>query len=155
MGSSQKPAGKNPTGGHENWRAGGRAGGQSFKAGGALWAGVAGAVAVGGVAMSVLGNYVRLEPGRPKRLHLVSHQFVEKIIRDPLIADAKSVRVLQFRVDREDGQKVDKVFSVTSEKLAQAFLPYLDGQRYRFYEVEIIKTGEGFLTDYTVRFIPL
>lgn len=105
--------------------------------------------------MSVLGNYVRLETGVKKRLHLVGHDFVAKVIRDPLTGQPKAVKVLQFVVDREDGQSVNKVFSVTSEKLAQAFLPYLDGQRYRGYEVEIEKRGEGFLTEYSVRWIPL
>jgi hypothetical protein len=104
--------------------------------------------------MAVLGNYVRLEAGKPKRLHFVNHEFVDKVIRDPLTGVAKTVRVLQFYVDYEDGQKVSKVFSVTSEKLAAALSPYLEDRRYTRLEFTIIKSGSGFLTDYSVSVRP-
>ncbi|MEM1944063.1 MAG: hypothetical protein QXE52_08285 [Candidatus Caldarchaeum sp.] len=105
--------------------------------------------------MAVLGNFVRLEPGVRKRLRLANHMFLDKVIKDPMTGQPKTVRVLQFDVVEEDGQPVRKVFSVTSEKLASSFLPYLEGQRYRNYVVEIEKRGEGFLTDYSVRWMPL
>jgi hypothetical protein len=104
--------------------------------------------------MSVLGNFIKLEVGKPKRLHFTRHEFVDKVIRDPLTGSAKTVRVLQFYVDYEDGQKVAKVFSVTSEKLAAALSPYLEGQRYTRLEFVITKKGEGFLTDYSVEVRP-
>jgi hypothetical protein len=104
--------------------------------------------------MAVLGNFVRLVAGVPKRMHFVRHEFVEKVIRDPLTGSAKTVRVLQFYVDYEDGQKVAKVFSVTSEKLAAALSPYLEGQRYAKLEFVITKKGEGFLTDYSLEVRP-
>lgn len=104
--------------------------------------------------MAVLGNFVRLEPGVRKRLRLANHVFLDKVIKDPLLGQPKTVRVLQFDVIEEDGQPVRKVFSITSEKLASYFLPYLEGRRYRNYVVEIEKRGEGFLTEYSVRWIP-
>jgi hypothetical protein len=104
--------------------------------------------------MAVLGNFVRLEAGVAKRLHFVRHEFLDKVIRDPLTGAAKTVRVLQFYVDMEDGQKVSKIFSVTSEKLAAALRPYLEGGRYTQLEFKITKKGEGFLTDYSVEVRP-
>jgi len=104
--------------------------------------------------MAVLGNFVRLEPGVPKRMHFMRHEFVDKVIRDPLTGVAKTVRVLQFYVDYEDGQKVAKVFSVTSEKLAASLSPYLADNRYTRLEFIITKRGEGFLTDYSVEVRP-
>ena len=104
--------------------------------------------------MAMLENYVKLEPGIPKRLHFKDHAFVTRRIRDPLTGWSKSVRVLEFLVDWEDGVWVEKVFSVIQAKLASALEPYLEGKIYRDYMFEITKIGTGFLSEFQVKVLP-
>lgn len=102
----------------------------------------------------VLENYVKLTPGVPKRLHFTDHALVTKTLTDPLLGRSKEVRSLEFLVDSEDGVKVDKSFSVVSEKLAATLEPWLGGKRYLAYEFVITKRGESFVTSYTVDVTP-
>ena len=81
-----------------------------------------------------LGNWVMLEPGTRTRVHLVDHQLAERRITDPFWKVEKTVRTLLFRVDRQDGAPVEKSLSVTSERLASEFLPYLEGKAYTLYD---------------------
>ena len=70
----------------------------------------------------ILGNYVKLEPGKPKRLVLTNPRIVEITIRDPKTKLVKTVRALEFDVLEEDGRPVRKVFRTLSEKLAEALM---------------------------------
>jgi hypothetical protein len=105
--------------------------------------------------MSVLGNYVKLETGIEKQLHFSDYYYTRKEIRDPVTMRTKVINVLVFRVDEEDGFKVEKEFSVTSEKLASQLVPYLPGNMYRGYRFRIKKVGSGFTTDYVITATPI
>lgn len=98
----------------------------------------------------LLGNFVSLSDGIPKRLRFVSHQIVNRLITDPLTKEPKRVNVLEFRVNEEDGIAVDKIYSITSEKHAQQFAPFLEGQGYRGKIFTIIPRGRGYLREYSV-----
>jgi hypothetical protein len=105
--------------------------------------------------MAVLGNYVRLEPGVEKEMHFSDYYYTRKELRDPVTMRMKMVNVLVFKVDEEDGHKVEKEFSVTSEKLASQLLPYLAGNLYRNYRFRIKRIGSGFATEYVVTATPI
>jgi hypothetical protein len=105
--------------------------------------------------MSVLGNYVKLVPEVWKWQHWTDHQIVEKTITDPVLKRTKTVRTLTFWVDREDGAKVDKTYSVTAEKLAVLLSPYLPDKGYRNYEMGIRMRGAGFQTTYELETRPI
>ena len=107
-----------------------------------------------GVLMAVDVPYVRFVEGVSKKLHFTDHKWVYKEIKDPLTGWTKRIRTLVLKVDWEDGRHVDKTLSVTSSKLQQMLLPYLDGKRYKRYLFEIRKRGSGFLTEWEMRTIP-
>ena len=97
----------------------------------------------------ILGNYVQLSEDIPKRLRFSKHAIEAKTIPDPMTKALKVVRVLVFGVIEEDGIPVDKVYSVTSEKHAQQFAPYLIGQGYTGRLFTITMRGRGYLREYT------
>ena len=104
--------------------------------------------------MAILENFVRLEPGIPKRLHLKDHTIVTRKIRDPATGFEKEVKTLVFAVDWEDGRPVEKVFSIIQEKLAAQLAPYLQGKRYRDFLFTITKIGAGFTAEFMVEVSP-
>jgi len=104
--------------------------------------------------MTVLENYIRLEPGVRKILHFYDHTITTKEIRDPLLARTKPVKSLIFFVDEEDGKPVKKIFSIIQEKLAATLAPYLPGKRYVEYNFAITKFGTGFAAEFQVEAIP-
>jgi hypothetical protein len=59
---------------------------------------------------------------------------VKRTITDPFWKVEKEINTLVFRVDRQDGAPVEKSLSVTSERLASEFLPYLEGKAYTLYD---------------------
>ena len=99
-------------------------------------------------------NYVRLEVGKPLRLHFIDHGEIEKLITDPQLKWKKTVKSLVFKVDKVDGSPVDTVFSVISEKLWNDLKPYLYGQRYRNFEFIIVKDGAGYVPPRIVEIRP-
>jgi len=101
--------------------------------------------------MAVLGNFVQLVEGIPKRMRFTYHRIVQRTITDPTIRGPKMVNVLEFNVSEEDGQAVNKSYSVTSEKHAQQLAPFLDGRTYLGRLVTITMHGKGFLREYTVK----
>ncbi|MCI0437596.1 MAG: hypothetical protein L0177_00505, partial [Chloroflexi bacterium] len=74
----------------------------------------------------VLRNFVVLETDQPAVMHFARGEVVERDITDPLTRQPKRVRVLEFLVDRLNGVQTEAVFSVTSEKLAQALFPFVE-----------------------------
>lgn len=105
--------------------------------------------------MGVLENYVLLETGVPTRLHFTDHRIERRTIADPLTAEPATRRVLVFDVDRMDGRPVVARYSIMAEKHASQFEPYLEGKTYRDYEFTITRSGEGFLTSYSVAPTPI
>ena len=71
--------------------------------------------------MSILANYVKLVPEKPKILRFKkdSLRIEERVITDPKTKVVKTVRALVLDVIEEDGVPVSKTFSTLSEKLAQ------------------------------------
>jgi len=101
--------------------------------------------------MSVLRNYVVIKEGVTKCMHFIDHAYVEREITDPVTKWKKKVRVLEFKVDWEDGVPVDKVFSVVQEKLAAQLEPYIKDRAYRDKIFCITKLGSGFTAEFQVR----
>lgn len=99
----------------------------------------------------VLKNYIELQEGIPARFHFTDYLIVEKDITDPLTRTTRTVRALQFTVDRLDGRELSSSFSVLAEKLAVQLEPFLVDNRFRGYEFEITKVGRGFQTRFSVR----
>lgn len=93
----------------------------------------------------VLDNWVKLEVGKPVELHFSQYRVTSRQITDPYFGTPRTVESLLFLVDRVDGEPVDKTFSVTSEKLAQEFEPYLEDGSYRDYIWTLVKDGPGFV----------
>ena len=104
--------------------------------------------------MSILENFVKLEPGIRKVLHFYDHVIVIREIMDPVLGKTKPVRSLTFFVDEEDGRPVKKTFSIIQEKLAAALAPYLPGKRYLDFNFAITKIGAGFTAEFEVEAIP-
>jgi hypothetical protein len=88
-------------------------------------------------------NWVRLEPGKPVRLHFSDHNLAQRTITDPWFKGPKSVQSIVFRVDSVDGVAVDKVFSVISDKLRGDLQGYLPDKRYVNYDFVIVKDAPG------------
>lgn len=102
-----------------------------------------------------LDNWVRLEPGVRTRLHFKDHRISEREITDPYWKTARTVRSLLFLVDRQDGAPVDKTLSVTSERLASEFEPYLEGKAYTLYDWVLEKGPDKMTPPRIAQRIPL
>jgi len=102
----------------------------------------------------ILENFVRLDSDVPKRLHFNAWRIIPKEITDPHTKSPKIVNVLQLDVDQDDGIRVHKVYSITSEKHAQQIAPYLQNNSYLNFDFSITMRGHGFLREYTVQIIP-
>lgn len=98
----------------------------------------------------VLGNFVKLIPGVPTRLHFTDHQIVKKTITDPDSHRVKEANALEFVVDRENGAVVSKSYSILSEKHAEDFRRYLDDKSYRQFDFAITVYGKSYLAVYSV-----
>jgi len=88
-------------------------------------------------------NWVVLKPGVPTRLHFVDHVVMPRVITDPFFKVPREVVSWVFRVDREDGKPVDKIFSVLSDRLKGELAGYIEGKRYREYEFTLLKEAPG------------
>jgi hypothetical protein len=100
--------------------------------------------------MTVLQNYIGLEPGIPAKLHFTGHTIVNRTITDPQTGQPTQRNILIFDVDSLDGKPVTAVFSTMAEKLASQFSPYLLDRSYRSFDFTITQSGTGFLTRWTV-----
>jgi len=101
--------------------------------------------------MAVLGNFVELKDGIPKRMRFTDHRIVPRQLTDPYLRAPKTVNVLEFDVSEEDGAPVSKKYSVTSEKHAQQLATFLDGKLYTAKVFTITVHGKGFLREFTVK----
>ena len=98
----------------------------------------------------LLDNVVFLRPGVPTELHFSNHTVGPVVMEDPITALVRPVETLTFVVDRQNGNPVNKVYYVTSERHAADFRPFLDDRSYRLYTWTITRWGEGLLTRWTV-----
>jgi len=99
----------------------------------------------------VLGNYVRLTPGTPKRLVLTDPTIEEVTIKDPKTGKPKIIRRLRFTVLEEDGRAVAKYFTTPSEKLAQMLLAIWDKRTGDRICVIITEFGTELAKDFEVK----
>jgi hypothetical protein len=100
----------------------------------------------------VMMNYVVLQTGVPTRMHFVSHEIKTPTITDPVSRRAKQVNTLVFQVDQLNGKDVIAYYSITSQKHAADFLPFLP-DKYKNYDFIITIVGEGYLRDWQVQTI--
>ena len=92
---------------------------------------------------SPISNYVILRPGMHVRLHFSDHRVIKRVILDPIRNIQVERESLVLYVDRENGSKVDKMYSILSQKHAAEFAGYLEGKRYLNYEFVVIKDAAG------------
>lgn len=101
----------------------------------------------------VFSNYIKLEPGIPKRMHFTDYYYVQREIADREAGTTKKVWTHVFYVNEEDGQVVSKTFSIMSQKLWSALEAYEANNVYRDYDFIITQQGTGFYTDFNVQVI--
>ncbi len=99
----------------------------------------------------ILGNFVQLSEGIPKRLRFIGYTIEPRTITDPQTKQPKVVQALILQVNEEDGIPVAKIYSVTSEKHAQQFAPFLADGSIKTRAFTITMTGRGFLREYQTR----
>lgn len=100
--------------------------------------------------MGVLENHVILETGIPTRLHFRDHHIEKRTITDRQTGEPVGRKVLVFDVDRMDARPVEALYSTMSDKHANQFEPYLGDKSYKNFEFTIVRSGEGFRTEYSV-----
>jgi len=103
--------------------------------------------------MTVLGNYVVLEPERERVLRFApgSWRVIEATTRDPETGQPTRKRRFEADVIEEDGQPVAKSFSTLSGKLAlQLQAMHEDGELY-IYKIGITRHALGYRSEYTLR----
>lgn len=102
-----------------------------------------------------IANYIVLTPGIPITLHPTDHRIDSIPIEDPIRKVQVTRERLLFYVDEMDGTKVDKMYSVLSQKHAAEFAGYLPGKRYVGYRFTVIKDAPGFVPPRIVSVKPL
>ena len=100
-------------------------------------------------------NFVVLKPGIPVSLHFSDHRVVSRQIEDPIRHIMVTRESLLFYVDEADGTKVDRMYSILSQKHAAEFAGYLPGKRYVGYRFIVIKDAPGFVPPRIVSVKPL
>lgn len=101
----------------------------------------------------MLVNFVRLEDGKPTRVHFTDHYWIDREIATGEGLPAKTVRSLTLQVDRLEGAPFFGTLSFLSVKAIEALRPFLPDKRYMSYEFVYTKEGSGFSTEY--RMLPI
>ena len=104
-------------------------------------------------ALSLLMNYIALEPGVPTRMHFTDDYYVDREIADRETGKPKRIRSLVFWVDELGGEDTARTFSILSQKLAAHFSPFLPGKEYTKYDFIVTQMGDGFMKDWNVQVI--
>lgn len=100
-------------------------------------------------------NFVVLKPGIPVTLHFTDHQIVKRQITDPVRKVPVTRESLLFYVDEVDGVKLDKMYSILSQKHAAEFAGYLPKKAYVGYRFTVIKDAPGFVPPRIVSVKPI
>jgi hypothetical protein len=90
-----------------------------------------------------ISNFVMLAPGIEVRLHFVDHRITPRMVRDPIRDVMVSRESLVMYVDEVNGQPVDKMYSILSQKHAAEFAGYLTNKSYLQYNFVVIKDSAG------------
>ena len=104
---------------------------------------------------SPIENFVALKPGIPVTLHFNDHRIASREIEDPIRRVRVTRESLLLYVDEVDGTKVDRVYSILSQKHAAEFAGYLPGKKYVGYRFTVIKDAPGFVPPRIVSVKPL
>ena len=102
----------------------------------------------------MLMNYLEIPRDTPTRIHATDHYYVDRMIWDKDLKREKPVRSLVLWVSEVNGEPEYRTLSVISRKLYDQLAPYLPDSSFRDFDFVITKTGDGYLTDWTVQAIP-
>lgn len=94
------------------------------------------------------GSYLQLEDGEPVELLLTGWKESTETFED------KVVPTLIFEVMSENNNQVEKIWTVTSKRLAMLLKPAIEDAEKNSrntIKIRVIKTGEGFKTNYSVK----
>lgn len=103
----------------------------------------------------VLNNFISLEEGVPTVMHFADHEIQPRDVRDPLTGRVKPLNVLVFRVDELNGQSVSSEWSITSERAASNFAPFLEDKSYVTRLWTVTARGTGFAREFEVVSTPI
>lgn len=95
-------------------------------------------------------SYVKLEPDKTKILRFDKWYWEDRQITDPKTRQPKPVKVMVLHAIEEDGNKIDKPYSVLSYKLQQTLAPLIDTGALFTRPVSITWHPRDYSTDYTV-----
>ena len=102
-------------------------------------------------AVNLLSNYVKLEAGVPTRMHFTDDYEIYRQIADRESGKPKRIHSWVFQVDELNGERVNRTFSVLSDKLLAHLQPFLPDKEYDRYDFIITQMGDGFLKDWNVQ----
>ncbi len=102
----------------------------------------------------VLGNYITLVQGVPKRIHITAWHFEARDITDRVTGLPTKRNALVMEVDLEDGQPVIKQFSTLADKLATFLMPDLESGVFPLFDYEVVQVGTAFQTRFQVTKTP-
>ena len=98
-------------------------------------------------------SYVTLDPEKTKRLKFDRWAWETRQITDPKSQIQKTVNAMVFHVVEEDGQPVDKIFSVISLKVQQTLAPLIETGAIFTRRVDITHYPRGYSTEYSVSLV--
>lgn len=100
-----------------------------------------------------IAQYVVLEKEKPKRMLFNRWWWEDRQITDPKSKRLKTARVMVFHVTQEDGERVDKTFSVLAYKLQQSLAPLIETGQIFTRLVELTWYPRDYATEYALRLI--
>lgn len=100
-----------------------------------------------------IAPYVELQREKPKRMLFDRWWWEDREITDPKTKRLKPARVMVFHVTQEDGQKVDKTWSVLGYKLQQSLAPLIESGQAFTRMVEITWYPRDYATEYGLRLV--
>lgn len=103
---------------------------------------------------SPISNFVRLTPGVQVRLHFTDHKIARRQVTDPDTKRLVEREGLMFFVDKVDGIRVDKMYSILSERHSAEFAGYLPGKAYVGYEFIVVKDAPGYVAPRIAQVLP-
>jgi hypothetical protein len=86
---------------------------------------------------------VTLAPGVQVALHFSDHRIVKRVVEDPVRHVQVERESLVMYVDEVNGGKVDKMYSILSQRHAAELGGYLEGKKYLGYTFIVLKEAAG------------
>lgn len=100
-----------------------------------------------------IAPYIVLEKEKPKRMLFNRWWWEDRQITDPKSKLLKTARIMVFHVTQEDGERVDKTFSVLAYKLQLSLAPLIETGQIFTRLVEITWYPQDYATEYALRLI--